>query len=87
VYLDSAEDARLAVEILRQGDLQGNVTWDLLEIQEEKMTRHESTDQELAAPQSVKPWLKAVKSWGEGTHSISLRQARGNTTINVNTEK
>jgi hypothetical protein len=87
VYLDSAEDTRLAVEILRQGDLQGNVTWDLLETREEKMTGHERTEQELAVPQDVKPWLKAVKSWGEGTHSISLRQARGNTTIKVNSEQ
>lgn len=88
MYLDTTEDTQLEVKILGQGDLQGNIAWDLFEIKGGQMTTgHERAEQELAVPQNVNPWLKAVKSWGEGTHSISLRQARGNATINVKTEK
>jgi len=72
IYLDTAENARLGVEISRQGSLQGNVSWDQLKSSEEE-------DLEAETPQ-----IKAFKNWGDGEYTIFLRQTSGTAYINVN---
>ncbi len=72
IYLDTAENANLDVEISRRGSLQDNVSWDQFESSEQE-------DLDFGTPQ-----IKAFKKWGNGKYTIFLRQTSGTALINVN---
>ena len=71
MYLDTVANVYLQAELTQHGNVEGNVKWDHFEVKD-----REDTDPE-------KSQVRAVKTWGEGEHSITLRQGSGTAVINI----